>query len=150
MSGVYALVWDDREKESKAEECLLRKTPGGWSHITVAYYGSAIAPDNLRQLMRRATDTLVGQKITIDSFKPNVFQCKGRTRYDVLLTLSQDSTKLIEDLRLTMPEPKFKHQVPHITWKVSWDKATHERDLERIANLLKTPVEVTITGLTID
>ncbi len=151
MSGLYAIAWTDAEKDVCQDDCLLRKTRGGWPHVTVAYYGDQIAHENLRLLMRRHTDDLVGHHAEIVGYRPNIFTCNGRTRYDVLLTLDDETTNLIERVRRDMPQPRYAHQAPHLTWKISWDAKTHERDCERVEKLLSSgPHHLTLTGLTFD
>ena len=151
MSGLYAIAWSEAEKTTSSDECLLRKTSGGWAHVTVAYYGNQMAPDNLRVLMRRHTNDLVGHESQIVGYRRNVFECGGRTRYDVLLTLDDETTALIDRVRSQMPVPRYAHQAPHITWKISWDAKTHERDCERVEKLLSSgPHPFTLTGLSFD
>lgn len=149
-SGLYAIVWRDAEKETPEEECLLRKTCGGWSHITISYCGNDLSMDELRRVLRDQVG-VVGHEVSIVGYHPNVFVCRGRLRYDVLLDLDDETTALIERVRTELPATKYSQSVPHITWSVSWDAATHARDLERIDKLLqKGPQKATITGLTID
>jgi hypothetical protein len=150
MSGIYLIVWENTPVR------LLKATKGGYPHITVAYTGKRLTLDELKGPAKRIFDENVMKPVTLCNAYVNSFTVEktGKERHDVLLDLSADDKKMVEEARdvLRNKFPKrhenFSMHNPHVTAKIF---ETRE-EAEEYAALINSdlPLPVTITGVTID
>jgi hypothetical protein len=152
MSGIYLIVWDDAHKDKSP---ILRTTKGGYPHITVAYTGKEASRD---QLVRTAQNVLSGRalsKVTLSRAKVNSFEDRpGHMRHDVLLMLSEKDKSDIEEMRRYQLQfypnrEKFHTGEPHVTYGI-YESEADALDAVELLNKIYLPMEVVVTGVTID
>lgn len=151
MSGVYLVVWDDNKEYDR----VLRPTQGGWPHVTLAWTGKNLSPDELKGVAKEVVDYWFMRPLTISKARINSFfhEREGKERHDVLLLVDEkDAVESSRDvlIRTSFPDRqhKFNMMEPHITQSSHWDKQAAEDTLNDVTDLL--PLTVTVTGVTID
>lgn len=144
MSGIYLIVWEESETP------VLKRTAGGYPHVTVCYSGKLIDRKQLLSLATKIMESTVLQKVTIKKAYVNSFvDGNGKERHDVLLSLSSKDEKMVEKCRESLFNVKGVYMgVPHITAKICDTKGEAEAYAKQFSKHL--PFNVTITGVTID
>ena len=118
MSGVYLTVWDNEKPFNR----VLQPTEGGWPHITVAYTGSKVTNDGLRDFAATLFDIVMQNQVTLTRAYVNSFQYdSGEWRHDCLLEVDNATTARVDDMRKSLkakyPEQynSFSTNDPHVT-----------------------------------
>jgi hypothetical protein len=144
MSGIYLTVWEDTSTR------LLNPTKGGYPHVTVAYTGKSVSRKELIILSKDIFESTVLKELTITAGYVNSFvEADGRDRHDVLLSLSSEDEKIVENCRKALSCHKGIYMgKPHITAKICTTKTEAKIYLEQF--LKHVPFRVSITGITID
>ena len=151
MSGIYMIVWNDTDKD----KCrVLKPTKGGYPHITLAYTGKHLTAKDLKAVAAIIMNAYALTKVTltkayVNSFKP----LNGPFRHDVLIEIKEED--MVEQaralfLRSAFPNSDlFSMHKPHVTHAIFAERLEAETVAEKL-NAECLPLEVTITGVTID
>jgi len=148
MSGVYLTVWD----EGKVFDDIIRPTPAGWPHLTIAWTGKTLSAEALRGLGCKVLEEWVMHSLTLSKAILNTFthEKTGKQRFDILLVV--DEHEEIENTRerlfiraFPLACDQFRMRTPHITARVCWSKKEAERELAYISKRL--PLTVVVTGV---
>lgn len=151
MSGIYLTLWDDHPEFDR----VLKSTPGGVPHLTLAWTGKNLSRHDLIAVARKTMGHLMLKDITLVKAEVNTFFHKKtqRVRHDVLVKIAEND--LIEFSRTqfikqSYPEiwKEFNMMEPHTTVKICWTREEAEKECECINTLL--PIKVQITGVTIN
>lgn len=144
MSGVFLVVWD--------KDQILQSTRGGHPHVTLLYTGTLLPCEDLVPVAQRALAMTRMSKLTLCASRIDSFMKKGVEVHYVLLDV-EDPT-LIKRVRaklagdLGMIQASDPTHIDHVTYKTCTTYEAARRHQDEINILL--PIEVTITGVTID
>ncbi len=151
MSGIYLVVWDERNKDKSQ---VLRTTKGGYPHVTVAYTGKELSLPCLQLLAASMISEWVLKTLTLTSAVVNSFEdTPGHVRHDVLLLTNKSEE--IEHTRQTFlranypNHERFSMIKPHVTYGI-YESKEDAKMIAELLNATRLPYEVVVTGVTID
>jgi hypothetical protein len=151
MSGIYLVSWDTI---CRHQSPVLAATKGGWPHITLAHTADLLPPEDLIRVAQNCLTDWSLKTVTLWLARVNSFEeSPGVWRHDVLIDLSEEDSKCVEQTRATYLRPythsdKFTMRVPHITHSTHASLPSAQ-DSAATLNTEVLPYRVTVTGVTI-